>query len=31
LRVGIGEPPGSITEIKSLLLAHFGVTVTAAA
>jgi len=31
LTVGIGPPPASITEIKRLLLEHFGVTVAAAA
>jgi hypothetical protein len=31
LTVGIGPPPGSITEIKALLLEHFGVGVAAAA
>jgi hypothetical protein len=28
LSVGAGEPPGSITEIKSLVLEHFGIAVT---
>jgi Type I phosphodiesterase / nucleotide pyrophosphatase len=31
LTVGLGEPPASITAIKGLLLAHFGVAVAAAA
>ncbi len=31
LTVGVGDPPDSITAIKALLLAHFGVTVAAAA
>jgi hypothetical protein len=31
LSVGAGEPPGSITEIKSLVLEHFGIAVTHAA
>jgi hypothetical protein len=31
LTVGLGEPPESITGIKGLLLAHFGVEVAAAA
>jgi hypothetical protein len=25
LTIGLGEPPASITEIKALVLAHFGV------
>jgi hypothetical protein len=31
LTVGLAEPPTSITAIKGLLLAHFGVAVAAAA
>jgi hypothetical protein len=31
LTVGLGEPPSSITGIKGLLLAHFGVAVARAA
>jgi hypothetical protein len=31
LTVGIGPPPGSITEIKGLLLEHFGLAVAEAA
>jgi hypothetical protein len=31
LTVGLGEPPASITGIKSLLHAHFGVAVAEAA
>jgi hypothetical protein len=31
LTVGLGEPPGSITEIKALVLEHFGVAALAAA
>ncbi len=31
LTVGLGDPPASITEVKGLLLEHFGVTVAAAA
>jgi hypothetical protein len=28
LTIGLGEPPGSITEVKGLVLDHFGVGVT---
>jgi hypothetical protein len=31
LTIGIGDPPASITEIKALVLAHFGVAVAQAA
>jgi len=31
LTVGLGDPPASITQIKSLILAHFGVSVARAA
>lgn len=31
LTIGLGDPPGSITQIKSLLLEHFGVAVARAA
>jgi hypothetical protein len=31
LAIGLGEPPASITQIKALLLAHFGVAVAQAA